>query len=72
MNIDPSDSLLRYELPQLIAQAQNKRGAKPATKQLAQMQMPGQQSKSEDYLNSILPPCEYNDNGQMFVKYVSA
>lgn len=28
-------------------------------------------SKAEDYLNSILPPREYSDSGQLWVQYVS-
>ena len=28
-------------------------------------------NKAEDYLNSILPPREYQDSGQLWVQYVS-
>jgi dynein light intermediate chain len=27
--------------------------------------------RTEDYLNSILPPREFSDNGQLWVQYVS-
>ena len=28
-------------------------------------------TRNEDYLNSILPPREYTENGQLWVRYVS-
>lgn len=33
--------------------------------------MSGAPTRNEDYLNSILPPREYPENGQLWVRYVS-
>ena len=35
------------------------------------MQFSGAPTRNEDYLNSILPPREYTDNGHLWVRYVN-
>jgi dynein light intermediate chain len=47
--------------------AKTKKGGKA---QLAPLEKAGT-TRNEDYLNSILPPREYTENGQLWVRYVS-
>ena len=35
------------------------------------VQISGAPTRNEDYLNSILPPREYTDNGHLWVRYVN-
>ncbi len=43
---------------------------KKKQQQLAPLEKTGS-TRNEDYLNSILPPREYTENGQLWVRYVS-
>ena len=60
-------SLVKYDLPIVVSSSSTgKKGAKalpPIEKAAA--------TKNEDFLNSILPPREYTENGQLWVQYVS-
>ena len=67
-------SLVKYDTPILVSKAFGK--GKPNTNQFASTSTSGSSSKSkdesgsmrtEDYLNSILPPREYQDSGQLWV-----
>ena len=69
-------SLVKYDTPILVSKAFGKNGAqsnnasaKTSASSLASN--PSEASKAEDYLNSILPPREYSDGGQLWVQYVS-
>ena len=70
--IPPNPSLVKYENPILVststkkgkAAASKKGGAQPAGKEAP--------SQTEDILNSILPPREWTEGGQLWVQYVSS
>merc|ERR1711970_519913 len=66
--IPPHDSLVKYHSPVVVttARAAPKKGKKgPATPEKASTQ-------TEDILNSILPPREWTEDGQLWVQYVSS
>ena len=67
------ESLVKYETPILVyssfkvcSAAGGKRPLAPIADKL------GQQARSEDYLNKILPPQEIIENNQLWIRYVSA
>jgi dynein light intermediate chain, axonemal len=70
---------VKYDTPILVSKAFNK--SKPAnggssinsqkTSASSSRSKEDPASKAEDYLNSILPPREYQDAGQLWVQYVS-
>ena len=63
----PGNSLVKYDNPIVVSSS----GAgKKGKKQLAPLEKAAT-TKNEDFLNSILPPREYTDNGQLWVQYVS-
>jgi dynein light intermediate chain len=71
-----ADSLVKYETPILVSKSLGKVGTKSANssaKTSASSLNSGasDSSKTEDYLNSILPPNEYEKNGQLWIQYVS-
>ena len=51
------------------ARAQDNASAKTSASSLPPA--PSDSTKTEDYLNSILPPNEYEKNGQLWLQYVS-
>ncbi|GMI62510.1 hypothetical protein ScalyP_jg5715 [Parmales sp. scaly parma] len=63
--IPPHDSLVKYDNPILVSTTKDskKQKAKNAEKRTSQ---------TEDILNSILPPREWADSGQLWVQYVSS
>ena len=69
-------SLVKYDTPILVSKAFGK-GSKGgdssggSAKTSASSLDSGSGNKAEDYLNSILPPREYSDQGQLWVQYVS-
>ena len=64
------DSLVKYDTQILVSTSvAGKKGQKKKA-QLAPLEKTGT-TRNEDYLNSILPPREYTDNGQLWVRYVS-
>ena len=71
---NPSESLVKYDTPILVATSLNAqkgaKGKKGGKNQLAPLEKAGS-TRNEDYLNSILPPREYTDQGQLWVRYVS-
>lgn len=72
MSSTQPDSLVKYGPAILVgtgpAGKNNKQ--KKKTQQLAPLEKVGT-TRNEDYLNSILPPREYTENGQLWVRYVS-
>ena len=67
-----TESLVNYDSPILVSTSLNQqKGAKGKKgKTLAPLEKPGT-TRNEDYLNSILPPREYTEGGQLWVRYVS-
>ena len=73
MSVQFTESLVKYSGPQLVSasgsakqKTQGKKGQKgPITS------APGGTTRDDDYLNSILPPREYTENGALWVRYVS-
>lgn len=66
------DSLVEYDNPILVSTSLNaQKGAKgkKGKQQLAPLERAGT-TRNEDYLNSILPPREYTEGGQLWVRYV--
>ena len=64
------ESLLKYETPILVSSNYKSQADGSKQKKLPPVQT--QQQRSEDYLNKILPPQEINENGQLWVRYVSS
>lgn len=65
---------MKYDTPILVSKTFGK-GTKQASNASAKTSASsinsGEANKAEDYLNSILPPREYSDAGQLWVQYVS-
>ncbi len=71
MSQQAPDSLVEYDTAILVStSATGKKGQKKKQNQLAPLEKAGT-TRNEDYLNSILPPREYTENGQLWVRYVS-
>ncbi len=73
-----SFSLVKYDTPILISKTFGKsRPGAPVSAgsnnsaSTASSSRSGAAMRTEDYLNSILPPREYQDSGQLWVQYVS-
>jgi dynein light intermediate chain len=66
MNRPQHTSLVKYDNPVLITAAQGKRGGRTAGGNDRQT------TQTEDILNSILPPREWTNDGQLWVQYVSS
>ena len=68
-------SLVKYDTPILVSKSFGKGGKQSANSSAktsaSSLSASGEQNKAEDYLNSILPPREYSDAGQLWVQYVS-
>ena len=58
-----SASLVKYNTPTLVSKGAGKKDKKGGAKQTTQ---------TEDILNSILPPREWTEDGQLWVQYVSS
>ena len=61
-----SETLVKYDTPVLVSTAAKKQSA--STTSLHSVKS---QQRAEVYLNSILPPLEVNENGKLWVRYVS-
>lgn len=72
--IPPHNSLVKYDNPILVSTTKEKlknkkgkgKGALPPVDQKHQL------TQTEDILNSILPPREWTEDGQLWVQYVSS
>merc|ERR1712087_392732 len=69
----PLQSLVKYDNPSLLT-TKDKKGSKPAKggKKLPPVEGKPQLTQTEDILNSILPPREWTEEGQLWVQYVSS
>lgn len=63
-------SLLKYETPILVSSSYKARTSSSMANR--KKSPPKQESKADDFLNQILPPMQITENGQMWVRYVSA
>jgi dynein light intermediate chain len=67
-----SFSLVKYDTPILISKTFAKKQPQSAgSSGSASTASSSRSTRTEDYLNSILPPREYQDSGQLWVQYVS-
>lgn len=68
-------SLVKYDTPILVSKTFGKGASSSnssAKTSASSLNSGGNEgNKAEDYLNSILPPREYSDAGQLWVQYVS-
>ena len=64
----PNSSLVKYDT-QILVSTSGK--GKKATSGVSTPSTDDSSSKNEDYLNSLLPPKEFMENGQLWVQYVS-
>ena len=69
----PLSSLVKYDTPALLT-TKEKKGAKGAkgAKKLPPVETKQPLTQTEDILNSILPPREWTEEGQLWVQYVSS
>lgn len=71
---NPTESLVQYDNPILVSTSLNAqkggKGKKGSKAPLAPLEKAGT-TRNEDYLNSILPPREFTQDGQLWVSYVS-
>jgi len=69
--IPPHNSLVKYDNPILVSTSKDKsKGSKKKKNQLPPVEK--QPTQTEDILNSILPPREWTEDGQLWVQYVSS
>jgi len=69
--IPPHNSLVKYDNPILVSTTKDKqKGSKKKKNQLPPVEK--QPTQTEDILNSILPPREWTEDGQLWVQYVSS
>lgn len=68
-----ADQLVKYETPILVSKSLGKAGTKSgnSSAKTSASSLGSDSTKTEDYLNSILPPNEYEKNGQLWLQYVS-
>merc|ERR1719183_2976734 len=69
--IPPHNSLVKYDNPILVSTTKDKKNAKKKG-QLPPVEQRQQLTQTEDILNSILPPREWTEDGQLWVQYVSS
>lgn len=64
---------MKYDTPVLVTKSIGKGGASagPGSVSTSASSLGTGDMKQNDYLNSILPPREYQDMGQLWVQYVS-
>ena len=73
----PLHSLVKYDTPSLLttkskAAKKGAAAAKGGKKQLPPVEAKPAVTQTEDILNSILPPREWTEDGQLWVQYVSS
>lgn len=62
---------MKYDTPVLVSKQIGKGGGRAGGSVSTSASSIGSDMKQNDYLNSILPPREYQDMGQLWVQYVS-
>merc|ERR1711988_629037 len=75
MPIPPLNSLVKYDNPVLVNTTKDKKQKGKAAKggkKLPPVENKPQLTQTEDILNSILPPREWTEDGQLWVQYVSS
>ncbi|GMH44173.1 hypothetical protein BSKO_12107 [Bryopsis sp. KO-2023] len=77
--IPPLLSLVKYDNPTLVSTTKeedrrltNKLGKSTKRKELPPVEQKNSATQTEDILNSILPPREWTEDGQLWVQYVSS
>jgi dynein light intermediate chain len=73
--IPPLQSLVKYDNPVLVSTTKDRRGkdkGKMGKKALPPVEQKPGLTQTEDILNSILPPREWTEDGQLWVQYVSS
>jgi len=70
-------SLVRYDNPILVSESQGRKAAQAATHaakppKAAMAELEAASPQTEDILNSILPPREFEESGQRWVQFVSS
>ena len=70
--IPPHNSLVKYDNPILVSTTKDKKGGGSKKKALPPVEQKQQPTQTEDILNSILPPREWTEDGQLWVQYVSS
>ena len=71
------ESLLKYNNPNLVSTQHESKKPKAVgkggsgAKAGKSKQEKSKQERDQDYLNSILPPHEYMENGALWIRYVS-
>merc|ERR1711865_974559 len=74
--IPPHNSLVKYDNPVLVSTSKDKKGKGKdkgkGGKKLAPLDSKPQLTQTEDILNSILPPREWTEDGQLWVQFVSS
>ena len=77
MSLKQGFSLVKYDTPVLVSKTFGKGKKKQAglvsgdTSASSAQSLGNDHQKTEDYLNSILPPKEFSDAGQLWIQYVS-
>jgi dynein light intermediate chain len=75
MSVQFTESLVKYSGPQLVSASGSAKQKAAAVGKKGQKgpvaPAPGGTTRDDDYLNSILPPREYTENGALWVRYVS-
>eukprot|EP00741_Cyanophora_paradoxa_P011206 tig00020554_g10826.t1 len=77
MPIAPLNSLVKYDNPILVSTIKDKKPKGPAKsakggKKLPPVEIKPQLTQTEDILNSILPPREWTEDGQLWIQFVSS
>lgn len=73
-NPNPNQSLVKYDNAILVSTTKDKKGkkGKKGGKEQVLPAVDRQSTQTEDILNSILPPREWTEDGQLWVQYVSS
>mmetsp|Transcript_6943 Transcript_6943/g.10157 ORF Transcript_6943/g.10157 Transcript_6943/m.10157 type:complete len:240 (+) Transcript_6943:30-749(+) len=66
-----SVSLVKYNNPQLVSESKQSKSKTSSKKQLPPVINKSNINQTEDILNSILPPQDWEENNQLWVQYVS-
>merc|ERR1719263_2269118 len=70
--IPPLNSLVKYDNPVLVNSARDKKNKGKSKGQLPPVNDSKAPTQTEDILNSILPPREWTEDGQLWIQYVSS